>query len=257
MINKKETSGHSEEAQRNWQEVRDGIKEACMNLYSGVKGEDQTEDIEVEKKRAQKEFEQKQHKGGVMMFEKDDKVKRKNRVIEDDSSDDEEDCQLVCNMTGMMWESLPFPIIVDSGACASVMPQNWCEHAPIQENQQSRAGEYVRAANGQQIRNHGERRVSMMTKEGTMRDMRFTICDESKALGSVSQMCRTGHRVAFNPPWCPDGSYIENVDTGEVMWLEEINGLYVLNTKVAPTQRQRVTDKGAGRNKDFGRPAAP
>ena len=73
----------------------------------------------------------------------------------------------------------------------------------------------------------------MMPTEGTIRDMRFTVCDVSKALGSVSQMCRAGHRVVFNPPWCQDGSYIEHLDTGDTMWLEENNRLYVLNTKVA------------------------
>ena len=97
----------------------------------------------------------------------------------------------------------------------------------------------------------------MMTKEGTMRDMRFTVCDVSKALGSVSQMCRTGHRVVFNPPWCQEGSYIEHLDTGETMWLEETNGLYVLNTKVAPTQRQSTTERHTRRNEGFGWPAAP
>ena len=38
-----------------------------------------------------------------------------------------------------------------------------------------------------------------------MRDMRFTVCDVAKAFGSVSQMCRTGHIVVFNPPWHEDG----------------------------------------------------
>ena len=95
-----------------------------------------------------------------------------------------------------------------------------------------------------------------MSREGAMRDMRFTVCDVSKALGSVFQMCRTGHRVVFNPPWCQDGSYIEHLDTGATMWLEENNGLYVLNTKVAPAQRQSMTGTSS-RNEGFGWPAAP
>ena len=78
----------------------------------------------------------------------------------------------------------------------------------------------------------------MMTQEGSMRDMRFIVCDVAKALGSVSQMCRAGHRVVFNPPWSEHGSYIEMVDTGERMWLREEGGLYVLKTKVAPTHKQ-------------------
>ena len=78
----------------------------------------------------------------------------------------------------------------------------------------------------------------MMTKEGVLRDMNFTVCGVSKALGSVSQMCRAGHKVVFNPPGDPDGSYIQHVETGECMWLEEQAGLYVLNTKMAPARRQ-------------------
>ena len=57
----------------------------------------------------------------------------------------------------------------------------------------------------------------MMTQEGSLRDMRFTVCDVAKALGSVSQMCKTGHRVVSNPPWSPSGSYIEHIDIGERM----------------------------------------
>ena len=79
----------------------------------------------------------------------------------------------------------------------------------------------------------------MMTQEGVKRDMRFIARDEvSKALGSMSQMCRSGHRVVFNPSWDPEGSYIEHLETGEKLWLEENNGLYMLNTKVAPANKQ-------------------
>ena len=160
-------------------------------------------------------------------------------------------------MNGSSWESLPFPVIVGSGACASVMPIGWCEHVPIMETQQSRPGEFFRAANGQKIHNHGERIVSMMTREGAMRDMRFTMCDVPKALGSVSLMCRTSHRVVFNPPWDPEGSYIQHIEIGECMWLEEHNGLYMLNTKVAPAGRHRGGDNNQESHQGFGWPANP
>ena len=80
--------------------------------------------------------------------------------------------------------------------------------------------------------------VIMMTKEGNKRDMKFTICDVSKAFGSVFQMFKIGHRVVFNPSWDHNGSYIEHVDSGEKKWLEENGGLYVLNAKVAPGHKQ-------------------
>ena len=141
-------------------------------------------------------------------------------------------------MTGQSWEDLPFPIIIDPGACASVMPTTWCSHVPVKERPQSKAGDFYRAANGNRIYHEGERTISMMTQEGSMRDKSFTVCDVAKALGSVSQMCRAGHRVVFNPPWSEQGPYIEMVDTGERMWLREEGGLYVLKTKVAPTHKQ-------------------
>ena len=141
-------------------------------------------------------------------------------------------------MAGQSWESLPFPIIIDSGACASVMPTECCNHVPLYDTPQSQAGDYYRAANGNKIYHEGERIVSMMTQEGSLRDMTFTVCDVSKALGSVSQMCRTGRRVVFNPPWNASGSYIEHVDIGERMWLQEEGGLYVSKTKVAPASKQ-------------------
>ena len=112
---------------------------------------------------------------------------------------------------------------------------------------QSEAGEYFRAANGETIYNRGQKVITMMTKEGVRRDMKFTACKEvTKALGSVSQICRSGHRVVFNPTWDPEGSYIEHLESGEKLWLEESNGLYTLNTRVAPTSKQTVNNKHRG-----------
>ena len=83
--------------------------------------------------------------------------------------------------------------------------------------------------------------------------MKFIVCDVSKALGSVSQMCQTGHRVVFNPPWDNEGSYIEHIDTGERMWMEEQGGLYILNTRVAPKYKQtsNMNNMNDQWNKDF------
>ena len=97
----------------------------------------------------------------------------------------------------------------------------------------------------------------MMTREGNMRDMRFTVCDVSQPLGSVSQMCRVGHRVVFNPPWGPERSYIQYIETGECMRLEEHIGLYMLNTKIAPWSKQKGVEKTNRNNAGLGWLANP
>ena len=165
----------------------------------------------------------------------------------DDESEEGEDERFVCNMTGEKWEQLPFPIIVGSGASASVIPTSWCPHIPVTPTQQSEAGEFFRAANGEKIYNRGQKLITMMTQEGVHRDMKFIACNEvSKALGSVSQMCRSGHRVVFNPGWDQEGSYIEHIESGQRLWMEEKNGLYMFNTKIAPTSKQTVNRRNQG-----------
>ena len=156
-------------------------------------------------------------------------------------------------MTGQAWEALPFPVVIDSGASASVMPQDWCPHVPTVPTPQFEQGDYFRAANGSKIYNQGQKKVTMMTQEEAQRDMKFTICDVSRALASVSQMCRVGNCVVFNPPWSQEGSYIQHVDTGEKLWLREENGLYMMDTRVA----QKIKQTSHIRSQGFTWPVSP
>ena len=155
---------------------------------------------------------------------------------------DEETENLVCTMRGNDWESLPYPIIVDSGASASTLPRNWCPHVKLCETEESRVGQTFNAANGHAIPNLGRRSVTLMTREGAIRDMSFEVCNVTRALGSVSQMCRAGHKVVFNPPWDQNGSYIEHTETGQKMWLTEKDGIYLLDVRVAPENKQTANN---------------
>ena len=148
-------------------------------------------------------------------------------ATDDDDSDGGEGGKLVCNMIGQKWEILLCPVVVDSGASASAMPETWRSHAPTTPTKESEQGECFRAANGNKIYNQGQKIVTMTTQEGTHRDMRFTICDGSKALVSVSQMCRSGNKVVFNLFWDPEGSCIQHVNIGERLWLREGNLLNI------------------------------
>ena len=62
------------------------------------------------------------------------------------------------------------------------------------------------------------------SEEGTERNMTAQVCDVNKALLSVKKVVKAGNRVVFDE----DGSYIEDKQTGEKMWMEENNGMYIL-----------------------------
>ena len=87
----------------------------------------------------------------------------------------------------------------------------------------------------------------MMSREGHLRNMKFTSCDVERALGSVSSICKQGHTVVFNAPEHPDGSYILNLHSGERMDLQHKDGVYVLDTKIAPSSKQAYPFGGQGR----------
>ena len=76
-----------------------------------------------------------------------------------------DDGELICNMQGNGWESLPYPIIIDSGAAASVLPEKWCDHVDARETPESKKGQHYAAANGGKIYNRGEKVVTMMSRE--------------------------------------------------------------------------------------------
>ena len=60
--------------------------------------------------------------------------------------------------------------------------------------------------------------------EGVERTLTAQVCDVNKALLSVRKVVSAGNRVIFDE----DGSYIEDKATGERMWLQEQNGMYML-----------------------------
>ena len=44
------------------------------------------------------------------------------------------------------------------------------------------------------------------------------------------RMCKAGHRVIFDE----EGSYVENKETGEINWMRQENGNYMLDMWVIP-----------------------
>ena len=114
------------------------------------------------------------------------------------------------------------------------MPTSWCGHVPLVETQQSKANDYCRAASGNKIHHERARIMPTMTQESSLKHMRYTMCDASKALKSVSQMCRTGHKTAFNPPWSSNGFvYWANVN-GRANAVPGGKGLVCIESQTSP-----------------------
>ena len=120
---------------------------------------------------------------------------------------------------------------VDSGAAETVIPHKLVASYEIQDTEASRAGVCYASATGQAIPNLGEQRLPLITTEGTLRFMTFQAAPVAKPLGSAKRMCTSGHRVVFDD----EGSNIQNMTTGEINWLREEHGNYVLDIWTIPS----------------------
>ncbi len=126
------------------------------------------------------------------------------------------------------WQCLS--VAVDSGAAETVIPYTLIKDYPIEETSRSRAGLCYASATGAPIPNLGEQKLPMATMEGSLRMMTFQAAPLAKPLGSVSRICQAGHVVVFDE----DGSFIMNKTTGEINWLREDDGNYMLGVWIPP-----------------------
>lgn len=96
---------------------------------------------------------------------------------------------------------------------------------PITEAAEER--EY-RAANGARIPDRGGKKVRFRTADGETKSMAFRVAPVTKALASVSRICKQGNRVVFDA----EGSFIQNKSTGKKMNLKAERGVYVIEIPI-------------------------
>ena len=121
-------------------------------------------------------------------------------------------------------------MVVDSGACDSVIPSSIMPQVPVNTNT-SQYGTVYKVANGNNIENEGEKKFVAFTDSGQQKVFNMQVAAVDKPLLSVSGVVKRGNRVVFDP----QGSYIENLHTWEVTPVYEVNGMYSLPTWI-PTQ---------------------
>ena len=74
-------------------------------------------------------------------------------------------------------------------------------------------------------------------EDGAYEQLQFQLAPVDQALCSVSGLCKAGNRVVFEDGY----GYIEDKKTKHITWLEERDGLYVLDPDVAPTNEPGFT----------------
>jgi hypothetical protein len=94
------------------------------------------------------------------------------------------------------WERIA--VQVDSGAVDSVAPPGIAAAFSTMKTRMSEAGIGFVAANGSRIANFGEKQVAGWTDEGDQVNMRLTVADVNKVLGSVHRMNLGGNKIVLD-----------------------------------------------------------
>ena len=127
------------------------------------------------------------------------------------------------------WEEVD--LVVDSGASETVIGPEMVQSVEVTEGPAYRQGVKYEVANGIRIPNMGEKKFFGISGEGFHRQMKAQVCGINKGLLSVSKLVEKGNRVIFDS----EGSYIEDRQTQERMYLKESRGLYMLNLWIKAT----------------------
>ena len=142
----------------------------------------------------------------------------------------------LCGVSQEEWTCID--VIVDSGACETVMPRSMCSHIAIRPSAQSAAGVEYEVASGLCIPNLGERHCEVYTDGGAAAMlMHFQVADVHKPLLSLSKAADMG----FSSHLTSDGGYLEDSSTGERIQIQRRGNLYMIalwvrgaNTSPAP-----------------------
>ena len=79
-------------------------------------------------------------------------------------------------------------------------------------------------ANGMSLPNLGEKRVAVITEEGSIQSLTCQLADVSSRLMSVRAMCKSNHMIVFDE----EASYAINKQTGERNWIHDDGTNYTM-----------------------------
>ena len=125
---------------------------------------------------------------------------------------------------------------IDSGAAATTLPQDWCTDYPLEK---VGIGKGYYSASGEAIPDLGLRRL-VVTTAGSVKAVRARVTKVRRALISVYDMCRTGHRVVFDMEDGVDMSYVVHKKTGQTIKPVLRSRTWDLDVEVVPYAESTV-----------------
>ena len=130
---------------------------------------------------------------------------------------------------------------IDSGACAPVIGPEVASDYPLEENEMSKHGVGFVSASGDPMPNHGSRNLVVRRPGGRlMKSMRNDVCSCTGPLTGVAPLIDAGNFVGF----CSLGSFILDLNTIEVDWLERKYYKFELELEIVPySEAKPLLDK--------------
>ena len=113
-------------------------------------------------------------------------------------------------------------VTMDSGAAGHVMPETMFPH--VKRERKTSPKKFV-AANGEQIKDLGEKRIPFKTNEGVQRCITFRSANVVKPLTSMPKVVRAGNIVVLDE----NNPHIRNTRDGTVIKLDVNNGVYTMD----------------------------
>ena len=114
---------------------------------------------------------------------------------------------------------------MDSGAAGHVMPEAMFPHVKIERKTPSK--KFV-AANGEQIKDLGAKRIPFKTNEGVQRCITFRSANVVKPLISMPKAVQAGNTVVLDEK----NPHIRNTRDGTVIKLDVNNGVYTMDMRI-------------------------
>lgn len=122
--------------------------------------------------------------------------------------------------------------VMDSGAADSVAPASLAPWVPVAESPGSRRGQHYLSASGDRLPNQGQKKLQVLTEDGTPTTTTYQIADVTRPLCAVSRMCDQDNVVVFTK----EGGFVQS-PTGQRTNFRRERNVYLLDTWIQEPMR--------------------